>query len=81
MGFQSHQVFYLNFCRFFFLLIFSCLAVYVFLVAIFKPLLSHSAVVGLACGGIALIFSVVLLPIGTGPWVVRRQPDAPVVVR
>ncbi len=55
-------------------------AIYVFLVAVFKPLLTHNAVVGLACGGVAIVFSVALLPIQTGPWVVRTVAEAPPIV-
>lgn len=50
------------------------------MVSIFKPLLSHDAIIGLAVGGILLIFSVVLLPIRTGPWFVRWSEPPPSVV-
>ncbi len=55
-------------------------AAYVLLVALFKPLLSHEAVVGLACGGLALVALVALLPVRTGHWVVRMDPAPPVIV-
>jgi hypothetical protein len=55
-------------------------AAYVLLVALFKPLLSHDAIVGLACGGLALVATVVLLPIRTGHLAVRMDPAPPVIV-
>jgi nitrate/nitrite transporter NarK len=45
-----------------------------------QPLLSHDAVVGLACGALALVASVALLPIRTGHWAVRMDPEPPVIV-
>jgi MFS family permease len=52
-------------------------ACYVFVVSVLKPWMDHDALIVLASIAIVIVCSVVLMPIGTGPWIISRTAPRP----